>query len=189
MVLKYFLPEKDFNWEELEKLTAKKEGLWTWTMAGTIALKKMGFEIVNMEEFDYLRMAQEGEKYLAEKNGEETAKIQVAHCDIRQEMKLAKEFYDIFGNQNNLPEIKDIKNLLEDGYLVTCHVNFRILNEKEGYTGHFVVIIGFDDENLYLHDPGLPPQENRKVTNDLFLKAWAYPNEAAKYLVAFKYSK
>ena len=30
MILKYFIPDKDFSWEELDKFTAKVEDLWTW---------------------------------------------------------------------------------------------------------------------------------------------------------------
>lgn len=50
------------------------------------------------------------------------------------------------------------------------------------------MVTGFDDKNLYVHDPGLPPFENRKVPNEIFLKAWAYPADSSKNLKAFKYS-
>lgn len=34
MLLKYFYPNEEYSWEELDKLTGKKEGMWTWTMDG-----------------------------------------------------------------------------------------------------------------------------------------------------------
>lgn len=91
-VLKYFLPERDFTWEELDKLTAKKGNLWTWPMAATINLKKMGFEAVSMTDFDYKRFSEEGGAYLVEKFGEEKGKAQIEHSDIEQERRLAKSF-------------------------------------------------------------------------------------------------
>lgn len=52
MVLKFFLPNKDYSWQELEKLTAKEEGLWTWPTQGLMSLYKMGFKIIDIEDFD-----------------------------------------------------------------------------------------------------------------------------------------
>ena len=52
MILNYFLPEKDYSWEELEKITAKVEGLWTWQYAGTLWMQKQGFEIKNIDPMD-----------------------------------------------------------------------------------------------------------------------------------------
>ena len=61
-----------------------------------------------------------------------------------------------------------------------CMVNSRALNNKEGYLGHSIVIIGYTNQEFVLHDPGLPPLENRRVAYELFEKAWAYPDEKAK---------
>ncbi|MEK7102513.1 MAG: papain-like cysteine protease family protein, partial [Patescibacteria group bacterium] len=55
-----------------------------------------------------------------------------------------------------------------------------------GYTGHFVVITGFGKNHFTLHDPGLPPLRNRKVSLGRFEKAWAYPNKRAKNIMAFR---
>jgi len=45
---------------------------------------------------------------------------------------------------------------------------------------------GFDDNNFIINDPGLSAQENRLIRFELFEKAWAYPNEKAKNIMAFK---
>lgn len=110
------------------------------------------------------------------------------NSDLEQEINFAKTFIQKIGIEKRIPEIDDIKKLLEDGYLVICNVNSYMLNNKERYTGHFVVVKGFSDTDLILHDPGLPPQENRVVDFATFEKAWAYPDEVAKNIMAFKKS-
>ena len=83
MVLKFFLPEKDLSWRELDKMTAKKKNLWTWPMQGLLNLKKMGFEIVQIEDFDYEKFSREGEKYLVKELGREVGEAQIKHSDIQ----------------------------------------------------------------------------------------------------------
>ena len=185
-VLKYFLPKKEYSWKELEQMTAKKEGLWTWQTKGLISLHKLGFEVIDISGFDIKEFIKTGEKYLQQEYGSEVANEQVTHSDIPQERALYKEFLHYVAYQKKLPTLDDIKTLLNKGFLIICNVNSSALNNRSGYVGHFVVVIGYDDEHLYLHDPGLPPLENRKVSNEQFIKSWEYPIEKAKNLTGLK---
>lgn len=184
MILKYFEPKKECSWKELEEHTAKAEGLWTWTMAGLLWLKQDGFEVINIEPFDYLRFSEEGGKYLIELWGKDVGEAQLKHSDIPQELIFAKQFAQF--SEQRIPAIEEIKKFLTDGYLVICNVNSRALNGEVGYVGHFVVLKGFDESSFIIHDPGLPALENRRVTFEIFEKAWAYPNEMAKNIMAIK---
>lgn len=186
MVLKYYLPDKEYSWEELEKLTAKKEGLWTWVMQGVINMRKLGFEVIVREDFDYEQFIAKGGEYLKERNGEAVAREMIRHSDIEQERTISKEFIKLLGNKSIPASLNELKKLIKDDYLVIANVNLKMLNGQEGYDGHFVVIYGFDDESLYIHDPGLPPQKERKVSYEQFRKAWEYPNEDSKGFMAFK---
>jgi len=186
MVLKYFLPNREFSWKELEKMSAKKKNLWTWPTAAILNLKKMGFDVIKISDFDYERFAKEGEKYLVEKYGEKVAEIQIKHSDIAQEKGLAKKLIKEFKTIKRPASFDDIKKLLSKGYLIICNVNSRALNNQEGYVGHFVVIVGVEDEKIILHDPGLPPFPNREVPKNIFEKAWSYPSVNEKNLIALK---
>lgn len=44
-------------------------------------------------------------------------------------------------------------------------------NNKDGYIGHSVIVTGFDDESIWFHDPGMPPEKNRKVSQQIFQEA------------------
>lgn len=186
MVLKFFWPEKEFSWEELEKITAKAPGLWTWPMAGMIWFKNNGFDIRNIEVFNYDEFIKKGGQYLIERYGKEVGEAQIKHSDINQEIKYAEEFKNKIHTEEHIPTIEDIKQLLKKGYLVGCNVNAIALNKEIGYAGHFVVVKGYRDGELILHDPGLPTHENRVVDFSTFEKAWAYPNESAKNIIALK---
>lgn len=186
MVMKHCWPERDYSWEELEKITAKVEGLWTWPMSGMLWLREQGMEVKHMEVFDYEKFAEEGGQYLIDQYGEEVGKAQIEHSDIKQEKRFAREFVKKIETVRTIPAIDDIKTLLEEEYLLICNVNSRALINEEGYAGHFVVVKGFDDTHLLIHDPGLPPHKNNRVGLDIFEKAWAYPNERAKNIMAFR---
>jgi len=186
MILKYFYPEEEYSWEELDRVTAKKEGMWTWSMAGLMWLQDKGLEVKNIEVFDYEKFAKLGGQYLVEDFGEEVGGEQIKHCDIEQEKNIAQEFIKKIKTEKVVPEIKDLKELLLQDHIIICSVNSRCLSEETGYTGHLVVIKGFSDQGLILHDPGLPPLPNRLVDFDLFEKSWAYPSDKAKNIMAFK---
>jgi len=186
MILKYYWPNEEYGWEELDRITAKKESLWTWPMAGLIWLKEKGLEVIDIEPFDYNKFIELGGQYLIDEYGEEVGNAQIRNSDIGQEIKIAKKFIETIEIKRSIPEQADIKRFLEKDYIVAANVNADAMDEKIGYSGHFVVIFGFDEKNFILHDPGLPATENRKVPFEIFEKAWAYPNEKAKNIMAFK---
>jgi len=189
MVLKYFWPQREFSFEELDKITAKVEGMWTWQMAGLLWLQENGFEVRDIEVFDFERFIEEKEKYLLEFFGEEAGLEQIQHSYLPNEFEYARRFVKEIEIERRLPDFSDIRNLMNKGYLVVCLVNAKKLDRKDGYVGHFVLIKGYDDKNLIIHDPGLPPIENRTVSGESFEKAWADPNEKAKSLWAIRLKK
>lgn len=186
MVLKFFEPNKDYNFEELDRLSAKKEGLWTWPTAMTLNLYNMGYEVIAWEDFDYQSFIDNPEQYLFKKCGEEVAKEQIAYSDLAQEKGFMREFMRIGTWKRVIPTQNDIKKFLRKGFLVCCNVNAKTLNHKNGYEGHFVIVIGWDNDGLILHDPGLPPRKNRHVDQKTFEKSWAYPTPDFKSIMAIK---
>jgi ABC-type bacteriocin/lantibiotic exporter with double-glycine peptidase domain len=188
MILKYFLPNRDFSWKELDKMSAKEKGLWTWPTAAILTLKKLGFDVIMIKTFDYERFIKEGKKYLLEKYGEEIAEAQVKHSNINKERRLARKLIKEGLNQKRRPAtLADIKRLISKGYAVICNVNSRALNNKKGYVGHFIVVVGVQGKKIILHDPGLPPFPNRKISKIIFEKCWGYPSKDSKNIIAIKY--
>ena len=187
-ILKYFSPQKEFSWSKLDRLTGMRKDYWTWPGQALISLHKMGFAIIDIDDFDIQKFVRRGGSYLIEKYGKEVGEEQIKHGDLEKERRIYNKYLKLNLHRKRIPHLSDIKRLSRQGYLVVCLVNSASLNGQKGYIGHFVVITGYDDKNIHFHDPGLPPRENRRVTYKKFLNAWAYPSEASQNLTAFKYS-
>lgn len=186
MVLAYFT-EKEWSFEALDRLTGKLEGKWTWPTRSFIWLMENGFEIKLMEEFSYEAFAERGKEYLAEKCGLEVADAQEANSDLPAEQKLAEEFIKKGGEvEFRIPQWNDLENLLKDGYLIICNINASQLYQHPGYSGHFVVPVEIGPNHILIHDPGLPPAPSIKVPRAIFEKAWGYPTESEKNIVAIR---
>jgi hypothetical protein len=186
MVAKYFWPERDYSWEEIDKITTKTPGLWTWPQAGWLWLESQGIEMTFIEDYDYAEFAKLGNEYLIKHYGEDVAQIQIENSNIPQEQKVSQKFIEKISVEQRIPTIQDITEFLQQNYLVMCNVNSMALNGKPGFMGHFVLIKGIEGDQFILHDPGLPPLENRRVDFATFEKGWASPDQKAKNLAAVR---
>lgn len=186
MILKYFIPDREFSFEELDQLSEKVKDKWTWTYKINLSLQKMGFEIIDMSTFDSQKFASLGQTYLIEHLGSKAAQKQMEKSDVAQAMIDAGQHIKVIKENLVVPEISDIKKYLDNGYLVGCMINAQVLQNKSGYTGHAVLVIGYDKDNVIIHDPGAPPLPNRKVPFKLFTQAWGYPDHQNQNLTAFK---
>jgi hypothetical protein len=189
MILKYFIPDKDFSFEELDRISMKKERLWTWPMAALIWMQENGCNVISIGAFDYQKFADEGVNYIFQEFGKEVGETQEKHSNIEQERRLSRMFLEKVKVELRLPKKEDIFRLMEEGYVIAINVNAMALDGEKGYAGHLVIIKGYDNENFILNDPGLPGKENKVVAFDIFEKAWAYPNEKAKNIMAFKLNR
>ncbi len=183
MVMKRFRPRQACSWALLEKVTGKVEGVGTWPFAGFTWLHEQGLAVTNVELMDNRRFAAEGQKYLAELLGQALATSALRGMDLARLREEAAAFVDNVRCETRIPTLDDIRRAVASTRLVICNVNSRALNGREGYNGHFVVVKGFDDDGFVVHDPGPPGTANRKVTFEVFEKAWAYAGETIKNLV------
>jgi len=187
MVLGYFLPERNFDWEELDEMSNHHEGLSTWPQKMLTELAGLDFDVKLVEGFDGRDFIRRGEQYLIDAFGAETAQWQIKYSNIDEERQFYQLAYDRGVNiENRLPDLDEMAEQLADDYAVICTVNSRKLNNQPGYVGHSVVILSINDNEVVLHDPGLPPQPERHVSRELFEQAWADPNENAKNYIAIK---
>ena len=186
MVLKSFRPAEEYSWAELDAITAKAEGVGTWPFAGLTWQHDQGFDVRNIELMDNRRFALEGRSYIVEFLGEDIVAATPLLPDLSSEQAAAARFVETVHCETRIPGVEDLRRLLADGYLAICNVNSRTLNERDGYSGHFVVVTSCDANELVLHDPGPPPQPQRRVPERLFDRAWGYPTERAKNIAAIK---
>ncbi len=185
MVLKHFLPQKKFSSEDMEKFTGYKKDLWTWPTLAFVNLQKLGFDIDYVSLFETKEFIDRGENYLTEFFGEEIAQAEKEHSDILKEQNRFRLFLKHTEPIHYLPTLSDIKSYINKDYVVIVNVNSRTLNNREGYNGHALLVIGYDNDHIIVHDPGLPPVPERKIPRELFTKAWTYRNNLCS-LVALR---
>lgn len=186
MILNYFQPDKDYSFDELDTVTGKLPHGGTWAALGHIWMVKQGFDIEYWTLLDWKKFVEDGYEYILNRFGKEVADWQAENSDIRLEQKRAREALKAVPTFMKEPRVADIISFLDRGYLVKCTVNSSKLNDKEGYAGHLVVVKGYTNTALLIHDPGPPPLRDRVVLFADFESAWAYPNKSAKELTAIK---
>lgn len=186
MLLKYYFPEEEYGWTELEKITAKVEGLWTWPMAGLMWLaKEKGIEIKVIWKFDFEDFILNGGKYLIRKNGGKIGQSQIDHSDIKQEQSIAKDFIKKAIVVNRTASMEDIESLLDQNYLLIANIDLAVLNGGDIFAGHFILIYSYEKDSFIAHDPGLPAREARKINKTMFHNSWAYSKDSES-IMAFK---
>jgi hypothetical protein len=185
MVVKALRPALDYSWHALDGVTGKIEGGDTWPFAGTVWLHEQGFDVRYIELADNRRFADEGKAYLLELYGEH-ANAADPRTDYAQEQAHARRMVENVRCEVRVPTADDLRTLLSDGFVLICYVNSRALNGKDGHRGHFVVVKGFDAEALVMHDPGPPATENRRMSFAAFERAWGYPDDRTKCVLAVR---
>jgi hypothetical protein len=186
----YFEPDNNFSAEDIDRLGNKIPGKWNWPQFMVKSLLDRGYDIVRISSGKTADIVQKGAKqYLIDLQGEEAAMISIENSPSLNDIeKVCAELLEKSSSKEItlVPTIEDIKNLLNDGFLIQSMVNARALNSNDGYAGHAVLIYGLDDEYIYFHDPDIPGIPNRKEKIDFFVQCAKNPKETNWYLIAYK---
>ncbi len=168
-IITYYLG-KEPSWEELEKLTGYVPGRTAWTVK---ALSEMtaGYHlsIKMIEPFNYKQFAREGEDYLYDMYDNEEVRWYLDNSNILEIKPYLTKFLASVRPTCRRATLEDIDDMLVEGRLVFVTLNSRVLNDKDGFSRHAILIIGEDGNNYIAHDPGLPPQPYRRIPRD---KLW-----------------
>jgi hypothetical protein len=190
MALAYFEPHISFTWEELETITCREPHMATWPMAAAVLFAQRGYNLRVIELFDYQAFVDKGGQYLIDTFGAGPAKWMIDHSDIPAEQDRAKQMLGIVTVEKRTPTLADITSLVDDGYLIHTTVNSRRLNGQEGYVGHALLVVGYDEEHCIVNDPGSSKagsqHKDRRVRFDDFMACWADPNDIALNILAFR---
>jgi hypothetical protein len=173
MIRQYFEPDLEIDWQEWSDLTGFVPDKATQATAGLLWFMEHDYEVVHMSLFDYRRFASEGGTYMLEALGERIAKWEI---ELMADMSLEQIRAFWLAQSGNwvqrTPTLDDIYSFLDNGYLLRALVNMRALNDEQGYHGHAVVVKGYTENEIIVHDPGLPARPDRHVPIPTFLSAW-----------------
>lgn len=149
-------------------------------MAGLMWFKENGYEVIHIGTFDYDQFAHRGAEYLVEALGEDIAAWKLRYMDHKKEQARALHFIRIGILVQREATLEDIYTYLNQGYLIKCLINLNELNHKPGFLGHEVIVKGYTDTQLILHDQGLPPRLDFDLETERFLKAWIEPTSKSE---------
>jgi len=122
-----------------------------------------------------------------ERCGPEVGEAQIKNSVISQEIEFSAKFAKNAPLECRIPTFEDINKYLKDNCLIICNINASSLYGQQGYSGHFVVVFQCDENTVTIHDPGFPPRPSLKVSHEIFERAWAYPTEREKNLLAIRW--
>lgn len=185
IVLGFYNPEKEYSFEELNKITAHVPGKWTWQYAMVDWLGSNGFLAVAIEDFDTEEFVEKGEEYLKKHWKEEVFATQKQFSNFSEERIYAKKALQNknVSLPNKIAKFADLEKYYEEEYIVIASINPKVLDGEEGYASHVVVVTDLNDKEITFHDPGLPPVESRKVSREKFAEAMG---ESTSSVIAIK---
>ena len=171
IVLSRYFPEREFSFAFIDKVTGFKKGQFTQDSKGLLWLVQMGFALVRVSDFDDKRFVREGEKYLKWYWRPEIFERNKKNTDFKEMRSLAKALLPHTKITVRKPRASDIDALLAQGYTVMAHINPREIDPKFSDIIHTVVIARSTNCFFFIHNPGLPPQENQKVSKKRLQRA------------------
>ncbi len=161
MVLEYFGEKHSF--EELAELERTIDAGLVWSLGIARAAKRLGFNVkfISSSNFSleddidyYKKYANDKAKIILKELNDELKKLNVK---IEEKQMKLDELLG-FVTKNSIPIVL---------------VNWFVLSGKQGYNGHFVPVTGFDEKNVYVHNPGLADAvPHFSIKREIFLKAW-----------------
>lgn len=170
MALKYFYPNRDFNFALINKKMRHREEKWSTPSQAAVALNDLGLEAKAYSSKDIETEREKIVESFKEAFGEDYDKL-IDNIDLDNEVyfhKRAKE-EDIFKKKET--SLNQMKEYLKQGCLVTVTIDWNVLKKKDGpFQGHAVMILDIDDETVEIHDPDEGP--NMEYPRDLFKEAY-----------------
>jgi len=175
MVLAHFLPNKQYDMAELETFAGYKKGKGTWRAQSMLNFQKLGFQTAWIEDFDIHAFVKDQAQYLATILDPQSLAWQIEHSDLKAEAQRIQKYLDNDGIiQQRKGTRQDIESFMNDGWLVSLEVNANRLADKPGYEGHSILVVGFDNNKVEIHNPdGVNGnRESQEVSWDQLKKAW-----------------
>ncbi len=131
--------------DELDSITGHKPGEYTWMSQALIWLASRNFQIIHVEDLNYVDFAKYGKTYLKKLYSKEIFSVQDQMSDLDREQGLAIKLIKDRSIQviNNRWTIEGIETFLDSGYVPLVSVNPFVFENLSGYAAHLVVVCDF----------------------------------------------
>lgn len=159
MALTKFFPEQDWSFDKIDEICGATPGKYTWPFKPVVELVGMGLDVIFYTTFDTARFIESPEDYLEERGGPEGRDDNIRNSDMPAVIQQAKNYLKALQakkltEKNQYYTAQTMRDLLDQGYILSVWVNARRLNNADGVAGHSILVIDYDDQGLFAHDPG-----------------------------------
>ncbi|MBI2043039.1 peptidase C39 family protein [Candidatus Pacearchaeota archaeon] len=160
MVISYF--DKDVGIKILEEKTGIKKGKGLSTIQIAIAAGLLGY---NVDFYSiHLTFNQENLKLDFVKKYHDT---EIVTEDL---VRIARNI-GVNLNEKSVP-LEELLSFINQDSIPIVLLDWNIINKKEGYRGHFVPVVGYDNRNVYVHNHGFnKPKKFLAIKRDTFERA------------------
>jgi hypothetical protein len=174
-ILKFIL-DKDYSFEELDGKTGHLPGKWTFTVQAVRMLHKEGINFMWSSNSNLTIL--EGEERIRKEYGESAENI-IQHMNMPDVMEAAHYVIEHGLHKQNTIAVHDIEEHLRQGHPIILLIDVPTLRGERApgapgiYAGHFITLVGFDNEQFYYHDSGpRRPGTNVAISKQHLLDAW-----------------
>lgn len=161
MILAYF--GEDFEVSYLESKTKTKEGKGVSTIHLAIVASSLGYKTKFYSKNTTFNP----------KNLKLDFYKKYSDLDLKQSEELVKNAKErgVEVYEKTL-SLNKVLSLLTENCVPIILLDWNILTKKEGYHGHFVPIVGYDEKRIYIHNHGFNnPKKFMPISKDIFDKA------------------
>ncbi len=178
MVLDYFGEIEPI--EDIEKKTGIKEGKAVFTVQIAAAAALYGFRTEFYSK--HLSLNEENLKLDFYKKYSDETSSDVDKINLMAKKAGVKMEEKTFA-------LGDFLRLISEDSIPIMLLDWNVVLEKNGekYQGHFVPVIGYDKENIYVHNQGFNnPKKFFKIKKDIFDKARKAKGTDEDFLVVYR---
>lgn len=173
--------------EEAERETDWMAGRPTWPYSGMRQMAERGLRLTSIEFLNIPDFVRDPRKALEKMiDDPDVLRDVVETTDLQHEAAAAAACleHEKVTMIARGPTTADIREAVDAGGVVICNVNARVLDEREGYAPHFVLVTGTTDNEFVVQNPGLPAHPNQRVPHERFQAAWYFPDERMGNMLA-----
>lgn len=161
MVLEFL--GKKVAFKKIAKLERQLETGTVWSIGIARAAKLLGLnsKLISQSNFTFDEKLDYYEKHKGERG------IIVLHEMLEEAKTLGIDI-----EEKNL-SLEELLSFLSQDSIPIVLVDWNVLKGKPGYIGHFLVLAGYDSNNVYVHNPGIDRAAAfMPIQRDTFVKMW-----------------
>jgi ABC-type bacteriocin/lantibiotic exporter with double-glycine peptidase domain len=182
MILKYYFPNRDFSFKQIDKLIGLEERrLWSNPVQAAVVLHDLGLKVKFYTACDVKQFLKEGAFYI-KKNYKDWKTI-LSHLDVNLVLRFTQKALERGLLESKKLSWDTTESFFKKGNLIMLVINTNVFKDRKGYAGHFVLLTNIGKQFVEFHDPGLPPIPNRREDKRKFIQSWYDPDTDRNALV------